>query len=556
MNVIRLAVHTALCLYALLSPTDGFRILKWAQIFFCLQYVAHEIYRIIIFPNFFSPLRHLPGPKDHNLLLGQELKKFRAESPVGVQLEWSRKWPDAPFIRYLSIAGKEALLVNSLAAHKAVLQSHVYDFVKPPFFARLVGEIAGTGLLFAEGEHHRHQRKLLAGPFSVPSMRKIVPVFQDEAKSLSEVFDSAMGTGSRASIEVTDVLSKSTMDTIGVTVLGIELDTLSSIYPVGFNELYHRMLQQGPLGTLIWVINAFLPIRRFIPLEANRKFIQASSDLRRMLRDIIEKRTTDLSDGTFKREVGESRDLLTYMLEEAEAQRQQTGKETWTTDDIIGHLLNFTSAGHETSSTTLTWALYVLATNHGVQARLRTEIQTLLKASPKPNYDEISRLPYLNNFVREVLRVHSPPIMSSRQAAKDLVIQGVHIPKGTQIDLNMHIMHQNQGVWGPDAAVFNPGRWDHLTGDAASPYAFEPFIQGPRMCPGKNFSLIEMKAFLIELIIKWRFVGIERWDDKTDGAERELLTGGEEEVGRGVKLANPSVTYRPAGGLIVRFERV
>lgn len=120
---------------------------------------------------------------------------------MGLLLAWSRRWPDAPFIRYLSVFGKEALIVNSLAAHKAVLQTHVYDFVKPPFFVRLVGEIAGTGLLFAEGEYHRHQRRLLTGPFSVPSMRKILPVFQRKAESLSKEFGRALGDRPYASIE-------------------------------------------------------------------------------------------------------------------------------------------------------------------------------------------------------------------------------------------------------------------------------------------------------------------------------------------------------------------
>lgn len=135
------------------------------------------------------------------MVLGQELNKFRAESPVGVQLGWSRRWPDAPFIRYLSIAGREALVVNSLAAHRAVLQTHVYDFEKPPFFARLVGEITGVGLLFAEGEDHKRQRKLLAGPFSVPSMRKILPVFQKSVKPLSNDFEKVLGDKQYASIE-------------------------------------------------------------------------------------------------------------------------------------------------------------------------------------------------------------------------------------------------------------------------------------------------------------------------------------------------------------------
>jgi cytochrome P450 len=128
------------------------------------------------------------------------------------------------------------------------------------------------------------------------------------------------------------------MDTIGVTVLGIELDTLSSIYPLSFQEIYSRVLHQGSLGQLIWVVNAFIPIRRFVPLQANRRFIQANQDLRKMLREIIEERNTDLKHGVLKKEMGNSRDLLTYMLEESQIQKEQTGREAWTVDEIIGHV--------------------------------------------------------------------------------------------------------------------------------------------------------------------------------------------------------------------------
>lgn len=152
--------------------------------------------------------------------------------------------------------------------------------------------------------------------------------------------------------------------------------------------------------------------------------------------------------------------------------------------------------------------------------------------------------------------------MGPRQTSRDMIIEGVYIPKGTQVDLHMPLIHHHRDVWGSDASVFNPQRWDILTGDSASPYAFEAFIQGPRMCPGKNFALILIKATLIELVSKWKFLGIERWDDtvgtveSTYQRERDLLVDGEEEIGRGIKLANPTLTYRPAGGLLVRFERL
>ncbi|KAI1098416.1 cytochrome P450 [Jackrogersella minutella] len=521
---------------------------------FCIgllvQYVLLKVYRVIIYPNFFSPLRHLPGPKDHNLILGQEVRKFTAESPISTQLQWMRKWPDAPFIRYLSFAGKEVLLVNSLAAYKAVLQTHVYDFVKPPFFARLVGEIVGVGLLFAEGEPHKRERRLLAGPFSVPSMRKLLPVFRAKARNLSKGFEDLLGDKAYATVEATETLSKSTMDTIGVTVLGLELDTISSMYPQGFQELYSKILHQGPLGQLISVVNAFVPIRSIMPFEANRKFIKATADLRKMLRDIIEQRAATLADGTFKTKMGESRDLLTYMLEEAELRRKETGKEVWSVDDIIGHLLNFTSAGHESTATTLAWSLYVLATNHAIQDRLRTEINSLLETNPEPDYDTILNLPFLNNFVREVLRLYPASLLAQRETLHPLTIENVAIPRGTQVDMMIPLAHQHPSIWGADAGAFNPDRWDGVSGAAASPFAFEAFLQGPRTCPGRSFSLVEIKTVLLELVARWRFLGVE---ERGGG---ELLMGGEEAVGRGVRFANPSLTYRPAEGLFVRFERV
>lgn len=66
--------------------------------------------------------------------------------------------------------------------------------------------------------------------------------------------------------------------------------------------------------------------------------------------------------------------------------------------------------------------------------------------------------------------------------------------------------------------------------------------------------MAQMKAVLVELVPRWRFLGIEGGVEGRGGSG-ELLVGGEERIGRGVKLANPSMTMRPADGLYVRFER-
>lgn len=74
-----------------------------------------------------------------------------------------KEWPSAHFIRHLSFGNAEVLLVNSLEAHREVMQTKAYSFVKPKFFEKLLGEFLGRGVLFSVGAEHRLQRRFLAG---------------------------------------------------------------------------------------------------------------------------------------------------------------------------------------------------------------------------------------------------------------------------------------------------------------------------------------------------------------------------------------------------------
>ena len=74
-----------------------------------------------------------------------------------------KQWPRADFIRYFGFANSELLLLNSIAAHKDLLVTNGYSFVKPPFFSRLVKDNIGMGVVLSEGEPHRRQRRFFAG---------------------------------------------------------------------------------------------------------------------------------------------------------------------------------------------------------------------------------------------------------------------------------------------------------------------------------------------------------------------------------------------------------
>ncbi|KAK9413969.1 putative Cytochrome P450 3A5 [Seiridium unicorne] len=515
--------------------TDVFRLLAGV-------FISWLVYQTFIYPRFLSPLRHLPGPKNDQPLFGQLLSQYRAPSPTQKYLEWSARWSNAPLIHYRGFFNMEHLLINNVEAHKQVLQTNCYSFTKPSLFARLVKDISGKGLLFSEGFEHKHQRKLIANAFSTPNLWKLFPVFLAKAEDLALHIDAKVQEdGGHDEIEVLSTFSKATIDVIGVSTLGIELRNLkSSKLDMDFLQCYERMFNQSPLSAFISFIDAHIPVRWCLPLEASRGFLQASQEVKRMLIGCIHTRNLELAARKeYAAQEFVSRDLLTYMLEERLDKKLELSDE-----DILGHLLNFLSAGmvgHETTSVSLTWASYILAARPDIQERLRAEIQAFRYSNIALNYGSVDRLPYLNNFVRELLRVFSPAVVLYREAAEDVTICGIAIPKGTVLALPPCATNLSKVIWGEDSLEFGPDRWDQVTGDSAGPYGIESFLNGPRTCLGKQYALIEIKVMLVELLSQFNF-----------SKGRTLLDLGDEPV----PLCNPAVSLRPRGGLKVKIQRL
>jgi cytochrome P450 len=191
------------------------------------------------------------------------------------------------------------------------------------------------------------------------------------------------------------------------------------------------------------------------------------------------------------------------------------------------------AAGHETTASAMIWTTYALSKDQKSQDRLRTEI--LGMNVNEMTAKSIDELPYLDNVIREALRVYSPTLTIPWEALEDIVIAGVKIPKGTTVQLVPAMTQLNPDIWGPDVDAFNPDRWDRLSGDASSPYAMETFSNGPRMCPGKALALLNMKVLLVGLIREFRI---------------EVL--GDEEL----EFRNPSLTLKSKRPLRFKVQRV
>ncbi|KAK6074247.1 cytochrome P450 [Seiridium cupressi] len=504
-------------------PTcDGLSRTSIIVILFFLHYVPLKCYRIFLYHQYFSPYRHLPGPTNNHFFLGQSINFIRASSPTELYVQWMREWPDAPMIRYLSFANTEVLVCNSLNSYKDVLQTNCYSFKKPGTWRKITGMITGQGLLVLEFDEHRAHRKMVAGPFSAPSTRKLEPVFQEKAKEVAELFDRAItaGNGKIGKVNVTDTFTKFTLDIVGRTVLGKDLNNLRSTSFASeggkstddgeytFYQAYGSIFSQGALGNALLFANGFVPVR-WLPLKANRNFLYGTSWLNNVLGDLIRTRIAEITTSTSSKNVDslESRDLMTFIVEESMPGGPAEGLSE---ENFLGHILQFMGAGVDTSSNMLAWSSHIFATQQDVQDTLRAEIMELLDKSPSPSFAEIDKLPYLTWFIKEALRVYPPAASIHRQAVTDLVIDGVHVSKDTTVDVVFSVAMLNPLVWGEDADKVDPTRWGRLTEAQQSPHAFSPFSNGPRICIGRHFAMVEIKTVLVEMLSHYRFLSVEK----------------------------------------------
>jgi cytochrome P450 len=181
-------------------------------------------------------------------------------------------------------------------------------------------------------------------------------------------------------------------------------------------------------------------------------------------------------------------------------------------------------AGHETSASALSWALYELSRNPDIQQRAREEVDRVLNERPPTSpplpqhlfsFDDLAKMEYLHAILRETLRLWNPapfiirnvqfePTQNNNNQPRTLKVGEYLIPENTNIIIGIHAIHHDPAHW-PDPYRFNPDRFlQNEKGAAAStrhPFAWLPFSAGPRGCIGSKFSLLEMKITLA-LILK------------------------------------------------------
>ncbi|CAK7222150.1 hypothetical protein SCUCBS95973_004743 [Sporothrix curviconia] len=497
-------------------------------VLFSICWLSVAAFSVLIYPHYFSPYRHLPGPKGGHWFLGHFPGFFKQKYPWSIYVDWVREFPGVPVIRYLTIANNEVLVPLTAEGMKECLQVKCYEFKKTEQWLRMVLDFAGWGIVTFSGAAHRASRRMLSKPFSLSNIRKLEPIFNQKALELCEVMDRICVQGDGV-IDAIELMAKTTLDIMGLAALGRELSHLQSAQSTGkekaatayagadksddydFHDAYQCIVSPSMTGKILLFASGYLNVR-WLPLQANREFKRATAFLNGTLLRLIRERTAvvhaALRAGTH--EMKESRDILTFIAEESLPGSDGVAVGI-TEDEFVGNLLQIMVAGHETSATVLTWSAYMFAMDHALQDRVRAEINALLATTPNPTYADLEALHHTDNLLKEVNRVFSPAAVTYREAAQDLTFQGIPLRKGTVLDVIPAVTHMDPQIWGATVDDFDPSRWEaeRLTPAQADPYVFAGFSNGPRICLGKTFAWLEMKLVLVQVVPRFRFVKLE-----------------------------------------------
>ena len=179
------------------------------------------------------------------------------------------------------------------------------------------------------------------------------------------------------------------------------------------------------------------------------------------------------------------------------------GGEAFTDREIRDQLMTLMFAGHDTSTSTLTFMMYELARHPEVLARLHEEQDRVL-GGETPSVDQLEReMPYLEMVLDEVLRLYPPAWIGPRRAIREFEFGGHTVPKGAYLNYCSWASHRIPEIF-PDPEAFIPERFTRERKAALPRGAYVPFGGGSRICIGKRFGQTEVKLVATMLLQRLR----------------------------------------------------
>ncbi|KAJ7741927.1 cytochrome P450 [Mycena maculata] len=471
-------------------------------------------------------VQRLPGPSSTiaSWIWGHELLVFQHAATQMYSI-WARSFGGIFKIRGALFHPDIIIVTDHAAVQHIFANSDLY--VKSPAFRPPIKNLLGEGLVWAEGEDWRRQRKILGPVFSTESVKEMTSAIYECAERLeTRLTNLILLDSSRlkdgTTLNIVQYISACTLDIIGTVALSHNFSAQSA-HPDGDAALIsvswanHVNTGLKPLAFLAPIVVRAIPAVAKAPLPLMQSQGVVKTIVRRIGYRILERDNAAGKTNLVGQEDGPQKprqDIIGVLLR---ARRLGNGAlEKLSDEQILDNISTFTMVGHETTAGSLTFTLWELARQPAIQDRLRAEV---LSYGRDLSYDDIQKLEFLDAVVKEGLRLHPASPQTERLALHDDVIplsnsvpgigEAFRVKKGQIFHVPFTPMHTNPSTWGASAAVFDPTRWLETRDPATLPHGWSgllTFCDGPRNCLGWRLAVLEFKIILVTLIRSIVFV--------------------------------------------------
>ncbi len=432
-----------------------------------------------------ATITRIPGPPGLPLV-GSLFDLTRR--PLRTYLDARRDYGDV--VRF--VAGPPGLRTEFYAvfspegAHQ-VLGSEAANFRKDNSFYDELRSSLGNGLLTSQDGDYQRQRRLIQPLFTRRRVDGYAASVGLECTALAERWRAAPG----GVVDVAEEMSRFALRTVARILFGADVEAAVEVVHRSFPVLGELVLERG-----------FAPVRvpRAWPTPANRRGADAQRDLYAVCDRIIAERAARRVAGPDPAGPDDLLELLTRA-------RGEDG-ERLDPAELRDQVLIFLLAGHETTATSLAFALFLLAKHPEQRRRAREEVDAVL-AGREPTAADLEALPYLTRVLKEAMRLYPAASQMGRRSVAESVIDGYVVPAGAQVILAPWVTHRHPDHWEqPDR--FDPDRFLPEREKERHRYAWYPFGGGPRACIGQHFSMLESVLALGALLRDFDFEAVDR----------------------------------------------
>jgi len=453
-----------------------------------------------------TPLFRPPAPRPRTEPMG--LLAFLLAIRRNPLATWMDKHFEEPVVSGEGVLGRMTV-VNDPAVIRHVLVDNAANYRKDDLQIRILAPGLGRGLLTAEGEEWRLQRRTLAPLFNPRTVAGFFPAMVGAADRLVRRWQRRPdGRIVDASLEMTRI----TLDVLERTIFTQGVARDPDALARAITRYFEGIGRVDPIDIFGWP--------DWVPRIGRLRARPAVRFFDEMVEELIGARKALIARGE-----PVPRDILTLLLEAADP---ETGRGL-TDEDVRANIVTFIGAGHETTANALSWSLYLLSQDPKSRLRIEEEVDRVLGEGPF-EVRHLEKLVFTRAVIDEALRLYPPAPFLSRAAMADDRIGDLHIPAGSVVTVAPYVLHRHRTLWrDPDA--FDPERFLPENRDRIDRFAYLPFGAGPRVCIGASFALQEATIVLASVVRAVRL-------DLAEGHEVRPLH---------------RITLRPEGGLPMRL---